>query len=57
MPKLVTLQFIFEDDELEEFRADNDINRNELQEWVFGEMCQNQGFGFLTTCRVEEFED
>ena len=47
MSKLVTLQFTFEEDELEEFPSP-------LYDWVFGEICQNLGFGFLITCKVED---
>ena len=63
MSKKVTLEFIFEDGELEDFAAEtmeefglsaDDFN---LREWVFGEICQNQGFGFLSGLSVVEAGD
>jgi hypothetical protein len=56
MAKLVTLQFRFEDDELEEFMEENNIRKGDLYEWAFGEMSQNLDFGFLVTCRTEDVE-
>jgi hypothetical protein len=50
MRQRVTLQFEFEDGELEEFP-------NPLYEWVFGEICQNLDFGFLTCCRVDDIPE
>lgn len=52
MAKKVTLEFSFDDDEFEEF-MEGEYVQGDLSSWVFAEMCQNQGFGFLTACRVE----
>lgn len=49
MSRVVTLQFLFEDDELP-------VPEKELEDWVFGEICQNLDFGFLTTCRVDDVD-
>ena len=40
----VILEFEIDEDDLDEFEKQN----GNLYEWVFGEICQNQGFGFLT---------
>lgn len=50
--KRVTLVFDFEDGELEEFLESQDC-AGQLHEWVFGELCQNYGFGTLVTLREE----
>lgn len=51
--KIVALQFRFEDDELEDFVKEN----GDIDDWVFGEMCQNQGFGFLVGCSIHNEEE
>ena len=48
----VILEFDLEPGELEDFEAEN----GPLYDWVFAEVCQNQGFGFLTNIRYEESE-
>ena len=43
----VVLEFTMEPDELEEL-----LNGEDLYDWVFAEICQNLGFGFLTNARA-----
>jgi len=47
--KVVTLTFSFEDDDLEQFIEEN----GNIKDWAFGELCQNQDFGFLIGCNIE----
>ncbi len=55
MKKKITLVFEFEQEDLVEFMEDNEIeDESGIEEWVFGEICQNQDFGFLTGFKVEE---
>jgi hypothetical protein len=49
----VILEFEFEDGELEDFE---ESTGGSLYDWIFAEMCQNQGFGFLTNIKREESE-
>lgn len=49
----VILEFEFENGELEDFL---ETTSSSLYDWVFAEMCQNHGFGFLTGIRKEESE-
>ncbi len=51
--KIVTLTFSFEDDDLEKFVEEN----GNVFDWAFGEICQNQDFGFLIGCNVEDKDD
>jgi hypothetical protein len=53
--KIITMQFELTDEEYGEFLDQEEVNGN-LREWVFGEICQNQGFGFLTSLTVEDSE-
>ena len=53
--KKVVIVVEFEDDELEEFIEDT--CHGDLREWVFGELCQNQGMGFLTNLQVVDIEE
>lgn len=41
---IVRMEFEIEPADLEEFEADHG---GDLTEWVFAEICQNHGFGFL----------
>lgn len=51
MTRLI-LQFDFEDrKELDDLISDLG---GDLDQWVFGELCQNHGFGFLSSIRIEE---
>ena len=46
----VTFVFEIDEEELEEFEDTN----GDLYDWAFAEICQNQGFGFLTNIYREE---
>ena len=48
--KKVTLEFIFDEDELVEFVE----NHGTINDFIFGELCQNWNFGFLTQVLVED---
>lgn len=54
--KRLTLVFDFEDDDYEELLKREDVDYK-LGDWVFGEFCQNQDFGFLSSLHVEKIED
>jgi len=45
---VVTLEFSMSRGELEEFVEEH----GDVNDWAFGEICQNQGFGLLTGCRI-----
>lgn len=47
----VDLTFDFEEDDYAEFLARPDV-QGDLNAWIFGELCQNQGFGFLSDMKV-----
>jgi len=49
--KIVTLQFRFEPGEL------YGKFPQPLDEWIFGEICQNLDFGFLISCRVDDEQE
>ena len=49
----LTLEFEIEEDDLQTFIAENG---GDLNEWVFAEICQNQGLGFLVGCRTEKLK-
>jgi hypothetical protein len=51
--KQVTVTFSIEDEDLEQFIEEN----GELDAWLFGIICQNYDFGFLTGVSVERIED
>ncbi len=51
--KTVTLTFSFEDEDLDKFIEEN----GNIEDWAFGEICQNQDFGFLIGCRVDDKSD
>lgn len=53
--KQVTMVFEMDDEEYDEFLDREDVQGN-LRDWVFGEICQNQDFGFLTSLKVEDID-
>lgn len=58
MSKKITMVFEFEDEDLGEFMEENEIDDTQgIQEWVFGEICQNQNFGFLTGFSIEDTKE
>lgn len=50
MSKIITIQLEIEDDELQEFIN----NYGDLQDFVFGELCQNYGLGFLFALSIND---
>lgn len=49
----VVLEFTMDPDELQEILSEEDS----LYDWVFAEICQNLGFGFLTAARTYPEDD
>ena len=56
MTKKITMCFEMDDEDYETFLERDDV-QGDLREWVFAELCQNQDFGFLTSCYVEGSEE
>jgi len=50
---VIILTFEIDDEELKEFLERDDVGGG-LYEWAYGELCQNQGFGFLTGVQVSK---
>lgn len=51
MSKIITIELEIEDDEFKEFMSREDVQGN-FGEWVFGEICQNHGLGFMTSFSI-----
>lgn len=51
--KLITLQFSIDEDDFEDWLEERQVDEYSFSDWVFGEICQNQGLGFLIGCRIE----
>ena len=50
----ITIQLDIEEDDYNEFLSNNG---GDLNEWIFGEICQNQGLGFLTDLKVRTVKE
>lgn len=62
MTKSITLKFTFDDDEFQEWlNGDNPsgekLTEDQISDYIFGEMCQNQGFGFLVSTSIGDIDD
>lgn len=56
MSKIIKIELEMDDDEYAEF-LEGDLVQGDLSNFLFAELCQNLGMGFLTSISVEESEE
>lgn len=54
--KRITIILDVEDEDFEEFMEQEEVN-NDLNEFIFTELCSNWGLGFLRDVKIEEVDE